>query len=230
MQPGRDRLACRRRDAAVAYLDWMIKGPKLAGCNCNYGCPCEFNAPPTDPNLCEGLEAMDIEEGYFGDSRLDGLRFGAIYRWPGPVHAGGGIVQGVIDARADEAQRQALFAILGGKEQAPTTAFAIYGATIAKELDPVFSEIDFAADIASGRGRFSVPGLFECTLEPIRNPVTGQISRAAINLHSGFEFRGAEMASATFRGTRELKMQHAARYGFLTYVAYGPQGLIAEHS
>jgi hypothetical protein len=47
----------------------MIKGPKFVTCNCNYGCPCEFNAPPTR-EVCEGFEAMQIEERYFGDVRL----------------------------------------------------------------------------------------------------------------------------------------------------------------
>jgi hypothetical protein len=214
----------------VAHVDWMIRGPKLSGCNCHYSCPCEFNAPPTDPELCEGLEAMEIEEGWFGDTRLDGLRFGAIYRWPGPVHLGGGVVQGVIDAKASELQRGALGTILAGKEQEPTTPFAIYGATIAKEIDTVFSEIEFECDVAAGRGRFVVPGLFECSIEPIRNPVTGRIFRGALHLHDGFEFKGAEIASATFSGSGELKMRHADRYGFLTHVAYGPNGLIGEKS
>jgi hypothetical protein len=83
----------------MAYVDWMIKGPKIVTCNCNYGCPCEFNAPPTR-EVCEGFDAMEIEEGYFGDVRLDGLRFAGTYHWPGPVHEGNGVVQGVIDGRA----------------------------------------------------------------------------------------------------------------------------------
>jgi hypothetical protein len=69
----------------VAYVDWMIKGPKIASCNCAYGCPCEFNAPPTH-DVCVGLVAMAIVEGLFGDIRLDGLKLAAAYRWPGPVH------------------------------------------------------------------------------------------------------------------------------------------------
>jgi hypothetical protein len=60
--------------------------------------------------------------------------------------------------------------------------------------------------------------------------VTGKTYRAAIQLYDGFEFRGAEVGSATFSGVGELRMQHADRYGFLTYVAYGPQGLISEQS
>lgn len=40
----------------MAYVDWMISGPKIASCSCDLGCPCEFNGGPTDPP-CEGLEA-----------------------------------------------------------------------------------------------------------------------------------------------------------------------------
>ncbi len=214
----------------MAPVDWMIRGPKLAACNCHYACPCEFNAPPTDPNLCEGLEAMLIEEGWFGGVRLDGLYFGAIYRWPGPVHLGGGVVQGAIDNRADDRQTEALFTILAGKEQEPTTPFAIYGATIEREIDPIFTDFEFECDLGSTRGRFTAKGLFDCSIEPIRNPVTGKTYRAAIQLHDGFEFKGAEVGSATFRGEGELQMEHADRYGFLTYVAYGPKGLASEHS
>ena len=112
----------------MAYTDWLIKGPKISSCNCDYGCPCEFNAPPTY-DICEGLEAHLIEEGYFGEIRLDGLVVVARYRWPGPVHEGHGIVQGIIDERATAAQREALGKILDGEEQEPNTAFNIYAST-----------------------------------------------------------------------------------------------------
>ncbi|MCC2664037.1 MAG: hypothetical protein K0S35_1959, partial [Geminicoccaceae bacterium] len=80
----------------MAYVDWLIKGPKIASCNCDYGCPCEFNGRPTR-GLCEGLEAHRIEQGHFGEVSLDGLVVAARYRWPGPVHEGGGVAQGIID-------------------------------------------------------------------------------------------------------------------------------------
>jgi hypothetical protein len=209
----------------MAYIDWMIRGPKIASCNCDYGCPCEFNAPPTH-EVCEGLEAMQIEEGWFGEVRLDGLRFAAAYRWPGPVHEGGGIVQGFIDERASEAQRDALVKIVSGLEQEPTTAFNIYGSTIEKEYDPVFTRIDFTCDMAGRTGGFTVPGHLAMTLEPIRNPVTGAPHRAQIRLPEGFEFREAEMASGSFKGTGAIQFDNRNCYGFLTLVAYGPYGVI----
>ncbi len=213
----------------MAYVDWKIKGPKIASCNCSYGCPCEFNARPTH-GVCEGLEAQRIDEGWFGAVRLDGLVVGARYRWPGPVHEGNGIVQGVIDVRANPEQREALGQILGGKEQAPTTAFNIYGSTIVKEFDTLFARLEFECDFAQRTGRFSVPGVMSMRLEPIRNPVTSAPHHAQIRLPNGFEFRWAEMASGSFECSGDIAFRNAGCYGFLTYVAYGPHGVIEQES
>lgn len=213
----------------MAYVDWMISGPKIGACSCAYGCPCEFNARPT-LSFCEGMEGHLIEQGHFGDVRLDGLVVGARYRWPGPVHEGGGVVQGFIDERATSAQRDALFAILGGKEQEPTTVFNIYGSTVAKELDPIFGKFDFTSDFKARTGLFRVPGVVEMTLTPIKNPVTGKDHFAQIVLPSGFEFRVAEMASADFTSTGpDLGMTHRRVYGAMWHGAYGPYGVIEDN-
>lgn len=213
----------------MSYTDWKIKGPKIAACSCDYGCPCEFNGLPTE-GLCEGLEAHRIDEGWFGDVRLDGLTYAARYRWPGPVHEGGGTVQGIIDKRATKEQIEALFTILDGKEQEPTTVFNIYGSTIENELDPIFSNIDFTCDFETGTGGFHVPGVMTMSLEPIRNPVTGKPHPAKIILPEGFEFREADVVSGTFSAKGELAFDRSRRYGVLTYVAYGPYGIIEEES
>lgn len=213
----------------MGYVDWKIRGPKIGACSCDYGCPCEFNGRPTE-GLCEGMEAHRIDEGWFGDVRLDGLIFAARFRWPGAVHEGGGTAQGFIDSRASEEQIDALGKILGGEEQEPTTLYNIYGSTIETELDPVISVIAFECDFASGTGRFEVPGIMSLALEPIRNPVTGAPHPAKIVLPTGFEFREADVVSADFKASSDLDMDRHKRYGALTYVAYGPQGLIDEES
>lgn len=136
----------------MACIDREIRGPKFAVCNCDYGCPCEFGARPTRGS-CQGLEAQLIERGHFGEVRLDGLLVASWYRWPRAVHEGHGVVQGFFDRRASEAQLEALFTILGGKEQEPTTAANIYGSTIERECDPVTADIAFACDIGARTGR-----------------------------------------------------------------------------
>jgi len=219
----------------MSYIDWMIKGPKIGGCSCDYGCPCEFNGKPTLGNLCEGVEGMRIDEGWFGEGaeqvRLDGLLFGARFRWPGPVHEGRGIAQGFIDNRASERQVNALFKILGGEEQEPTTVFNIYGSTIEKELDPIFGDIDFAMNLKSRTAHFKMGGVIDLQVQPIKNPITGLDHIAKIVLPQGFEFRTAEMASATFSGTGdELGMNYSNSYAALFYAAYGPYGIIDDET
>ena len=87
-------------------------------------------APP-----CQGFEASEItSKGHFGDVSLDGVRFAATFRWPGPLHEGGGIAQLIVDPSASEEQRSgdflsaALIKILSGEEQEPTTVFNIWEA------------------------------------------------------------------------------------------------------
>jgi hypothetical protein len=209
----------------MSYVDWMIRGIKVSACNCDYGCPCEFNAPPTY-DVCEGLEASIIEEGYFGDVRLDGILFGSTYHWPGPLHEGGGIGQTIFDDRTSAAQRDALIKILSGEEQQPDTMFNVIGSTFEKEFDPITTRIELDYDLDARTGRIVMPEAGEVAMEPIRNPVTGAPHHARIHLPTGFEFKEAEMTSSTFKGTGALKFDHANRYGFIIRFAYGPQGLI----
>ena len=100
----------------MAYVDWQIKGAKIGVCNCNYGCPCQFYAPPTYEK-CEGLDVLDIEEGHFGAISLDGLRVGLLAGWPGAIHEGEGVSQVILDQRADEDRREALYKIASGRGQ-----------------------------------------------------------------------------------------------------------------
>ena len=211
----------------MTYVDWMLKGKKLGNCSCDYGCPCEFNGQPTS-DVCEGLEAMEIDEGYFGSVRLDGLRFAGTFHWPGPVYEGKGSYQAVIDERITDDQRDALFTILSGEEQEPTTVFNIYGSTIETEYEPIFAPIEFEWDMEARTGWVSVPDVLEARYEPIRNPVTGDPHRARIVLPEGFEFREAEMASADFTSPGPIPLNYKKRYGSLFYVAYGPYGIIDD--
>jgi hypothetical protein len=99
----------------VDYIEWEIKARQFGVCNCDYGCPCQFNALPTHAD-CMSVTGYEIDEGYFGKTRLDGLRAVLIFKWPGPVHEGDGAMQAIIDQRADEAQREGLHKVLHGEE------------------------------------------------------------------------------------------------------------------
>jgi hypothetical protein len=50
----------------MATVNWEIRAREFGSCTCAYGCPCQFNAPPTHGH-CDAALAMEIDEGHFGD-------------------------------------------------------------------------------------------------------------------------------------------------------------------
>jgi len=178
---------------------WEMKARELVNCTCEYGCNCQFNALP-DKGHCHAVVGMQIDEGHHGDTRLDGLRIGALFKWPGPIHLGHGEALAFVDERANDQQREALLKIMTGQDTDPfATVFAVFAGTIETMHAPVFAKMDFEVDVDGRRGRLSVPGYVEMTGEPIRNPVTGAESRAQIRLPNGFEYEVAEIGSASSR-------------------------------
>jgi hypothetical protein len=77
-------------------------------------------------------------------------------------------------------------------------------------------------------GRVSVDGLVECSGEPIRNPVTGAPHRALIDLPDGFEYRVAEMGSATFKATGPIAMSFENRYAQFAHIHLNNHGIVKE--
>lgn len=171
---------------------WRIVADEVATCNCAWGCPCQFNALPTE-GRCEALVAARIREGHFGKTQLGGVTFAAAYWWPGPIHLGSGIAQLAIDETATPDQRAALLAICSGKEGG--TFFEIFASVVSKALDPMFVPITFQTDQDKRVASLSVPGLGEFRAEPIKNPITGEEHRARIQLPNGFEYKEAEMGN-----------------------------------
>ena len=190
----------------MANPKWSIRGPHLANCNCDAGCPCQFNSLPTHRN-CQAVVAWRIDDGYWEDIRLDGLMAVGTYSWPGAVHEGNGSVQYIIDERASPAQRQALTKVLAGIDAEPgAIMLQIYRAMCATEHEPLFRPIELTIDMDGRKGRLRVPGLIDTTVEPIRNPVTGAETRARIDLPLGKEFFLAEVARGTTNATGKVPL------------------------
>lgn len=209
----------------MAHVDWMIRGPELATCNCAWGCPCQFNALPTHGD-CRALGAIRIDEGHFGEVRLDGLKFVSLLAWPGPIHEGRGEVQLIVDERADANQRDAIIAIASGQETEPmATFFNVFASTMEKVHEPITAPIDFEIDVSSRTGRLSVPGIAEMEGEPIRNPMTGAPHRARVSIPDGFEFVEAEFGSSNVRTSHAIELAWSkghAHFCMLHMNAYGP--------
>jgi hypothetical protein len=190
----------------MAYVDWSIRGPEIENCNCSFGCPCQFNALPTNGD-CRAMTAVKIDEGHFGDVDLGGLAFCFMFAWPKAVHEGNGEAFVVISDHATEAQRNALLTILTGQETVPgATLFNVFAPTFAKMHDPVFAKIEFDVDLEKRVGSVRVAGVIDTAIEPIRNPVTGDEHRVQVVLPHGFEYIKAEFASGKTRANGPIAL------------------------
>ncbi|MDX1457734.1 MAG: DUF1326 domain-containing protein [Marinobacter sp.] len=206
-------------------VDWRIQGFEFVNCNCDFGCPCQFNSRPTKGN-CEALGAVKIEEGYFGDTRLDGLSFAMTLKWPGAIHEGNGQAQAFVDERADDKQREAILAILSGETSEPgATFFNVFASTMTKMHDPVFCPIEIEGNVENREATIKVADLIEASGKPIVNPVTGEEHRARIDLPHGFEYAVAEVANGSTQARKDIPLSLSGSHCHMTHLDIGPQGV-----
>jgi hypothetical protein len=173
-------------------IKWRIAGEQVVSCNCNWGCPCQFNALPTT-GRCEGIGACQINEGYFGNTRLDGVRFAGVAWWPGAIHEGNGVWRTIVDEQATKEQREALIALATGQHGG--TYWEVFAAVCPNRIEPLFAPINFNVDREKRHATIRIQGIVESEVEPIKNPATGEEHRARIVLPNGFEFKEAEMGN-----------------------------------
>ncbi len=208
---------------------WEIDATELANCNCAFGCPCQFNALPTH-GKCEAAVGIIIHKGFHGDVRLDGVKFAFAAKWPAAIHQGNGTMQLVVDAAATPAQRKAVETIFtGGDTDAMATFFWVFNKMSPNQLETLVKPIDAAIDIESRTGHVKVPGVFELSAEPIRNPVTGAAHRARINMPHGFEFRLAEVASGTTKTSGAIALdKNNATHAHICHLHMNGHGVIEK--
>jgi hypothetical protein len=147
--------------------EWRITGTYLEACNCEPGCGCNFVGSPTSPEgNCEALLAHMIEQGSSDGVELAGANVVWALWWPGAIHERNGHGHAFVDCESDE-QFEALGRIWRG--EAGYALFEIFNST----LDGKSS-------------RYSVEGVGEAVLTPLRNPVTGEENDVRIVKPGGF--------------------------------------------
>jgi hypothetical protein len=157
-----------------------MKADYVETCNCDYGCPCNFNGFPTY-GYCRALIFYHIREGNFGDNvKLDGLEVIDAVSWPKAIHEGNGTMQLFITKNADEEQRQALIRLFTGQAKGDGP-FALFAPTYKYILDPQF--VDIKAKVDGKKSSFSVPdGVIDVQVENFVNPVSGEEQDIKIQL------------------------------------------------
>ena len=210
----------------MAMTEWLLRGPEIATCNCNYGCPCQFNSLPTTGD-CRAAVGMHIEKGHYGKIKLDGLSWVGIFAWPGPIHMGHGEVQPIVDERATPEQREALLKILSGQDSEPgATYFQVFSTTLEKVHDPLFKKIHFKVDMKSCEGSVSVPGTLEVTTAAILNPMSGKPHHPKVSLRAGFEFAEAEFASGSSKSSGPIVLANENKHAHIAMINITGHGVV----
>ena len=197
---------------------WFIDANYLQACNCDYGCPCEFSAPPT-AGFCHGVGVWKIDRGRYDNVALDGLSLGFAATWPGAIHEGNGTVCLFVDERANEQQRAALLDIGSGK--AGGLPFEILANTFTTLMEARFVPFDVKLNGVASTARLGNNDL-RIELESIKNPVTGQPEQVAVNHGTGFIFKDAECASAREGSValNGMNFSYPNKAGFIAKIHY----------
>lgn len=208
--------------AAASATEWRITGEEVGSCNCIWACPCQFDADPSSGD-CHAVIGYEIRDGHFGDVDLSGVRFAEIVSWPGPIHEGDGTTQLVVDESASAEQRDAVEKLVSGDYGG--AYFEIFASVLPHKQETLAAPIEIETDRERRVARLRVGDVAEASIEPIKNPVTGDEHRVRIDLPDGFEYRLAEIAntvSARTSGPGPLSFTLKNTYGQLNEFDWSP--------
>lgn len=173
---------------------WQLKGSIIGACDCDHGCPCNFNVGPTNGG-CDGAYVWIIEQGRYGKVDLGGLTMVIATTFPGPIHKGDGTGVYIVDERATPAQRKALAALqAGGGVGLP---FDIWAKVTARWLDPIYAPIEVR--LAGIRSRVRIDGgrIYDLSISRMKNPVTGEEEELYLDKPTGFTSKRTELGMST---------------------------------
>ena len=208
------------------YIEWVMQGTEFVNCNCDWGCPCQFNRPPTHGD-CRAFGFVQIDQGHFGEVPLGGLRWGILAAWPGAIHMGNGTLQVIVDERANPAQRAAIESVGQGRETEPgTLIYQVFSTTVTKFLPTLSKPIDLAIDYKGRTARLKVPGVVEGTAETMRNPVTGDPHPVRIHMPTGFEFTDSEVVSGKAKATGPIELDFDGSHAHLARIHWSTHGVV----
>jgi hypothetical protein len=186
---------------------WTLKGTVFVACNCDWGCPCNFNARPTN-GKCEGGWTWHVEHGQYGEVALNGLNFSVYVNWPGAIHEGNGVGLILIDERADARQRAAIQTLVGGSVGGP---WGILGWTWPTVHGPFAVPYDLHLDGVNSR--ITCGSYVQIEGGAIRNPVTGAEAHPSVVLPEGVILKRGDLGASTkFVVNGGITFDHSGQY------------------
>ena len=173
---------------------WTMKGSIFGSCNCDWGCPCNFDVAPSYGD-CNGVYVFSVSDGRYGEEPLDGLNFAWGAHSPGPLHEGNVKAVLLVDDRATPAQRDALESLWrSGSAGLP---FDILNSVTSTWLDTVYAP--FNVEIAGIDSKVKIAGgeIYDLAQSRVKNPVTGDEEELYLDKPTGFTSKRSELGMST---------------------------------
>lgn len=145
---------------------WRIQGEFLMSCNCDVWCPCVLSLGKANPTYtrCLSWWGIHVNEGHFGDVKLDGLTTALMLETPGPLAEGGWSLGIYLDENGSPEADAALTSIFKGEAGGPISWFSIM---IAEFLGVKKVPINFESDWKNRYWRLSIPKTIDGHIEPV---------------------------------------------------------------
>jgi len=146
---------------------------------------------------------------------LSGVKAVLAIKWPKAIHEGNGTAAIFIDESASEQQVQGLATILTG--QVGGMPWEILATTLTTLDGPVLKAIKM--DVNGTKSGFSIDGILEARMVPLKNPVTGEDNEVHIVFpHGGLIWNDGDNAT-----TSVMKVD----YGAVKFDHTGMSGIFA---
>ena len=202
---------------------WSMEADYFTACNCDWGCPCNFNAPPNE-GRCIGWGVWKIIAGTFGRTSLDGTLFALYYMFPGAIEQGQGTACAYVDSTANANQQQALETIATGK--AGGGIFELFGRELVTKWLPTRT-VPIHFDVNDGAGQIRIGDIAEAESALLAYP-DGSVIRPWVELPHGIEYKRGLMTNARrwWWRDRDLSASYADKYGAAARVKFTEQGCI----
>jgi hypothetical protein len=169
-----------------------MAGTYLEACNCEPGCGCNFVGSPNSPEgNCEALLGHVIDEGSANGVDLGGAKVLWALWWPGAIHEGKGHGHVFVDCGSEE-QFEALSRIWRGEKG--YSLFEIFNSTFEEPSLVERRTIDMTLD--GRRSRYSVDGVAEAVLTPLRSPVSNEENDVRILKPGGFIWKDGAIGTS----------------------------------
>ncbi len=203
--------------------NWSFEADYFTACNCDWGCPCNFNGRPTE-GRCLGWGVWNIITGQFESTSLDGTSFALYYHFPGPVEQGNGTACTYVDSRASREQQQVLEAIGTGKQGGGI--FDLFGSVLVSTWLPT-KTVPIEFEFNDGVGRVKIGEFAEAESELLSYP-DGTIIQPSLELPHGIEYKKGLMTNAKSWWWRDglLLGSYKDRYGAVARVQFTEEGCV----